>query len=156
MKFMMNGALTIGTLDGANIEIRDAVGPEHFFLFGLNAQEVSQLRGNYHPEVYLQADHDLQRVMDLLHSGYFNAFEPGIFDPIMHTLNNPHDPWMVLADFTSYKLKQQEAAALWRDQTEWQRLSILNSAASGVFSSDRTIREYNADIWHLKPLVMTP
>ncbi len=156
MKFMMNGALTIGTLDGANIEIRDAVGPEHFFLFGLNAQEVSQLRGHYQPEIYLQTDHDLQRVMDLLQSGYFNAFEPGIFDPIIHTLNNPHDPWMVLADFTSYKRKQREAAALWRDQNEWQRLSILNTAASGVFSSDRTINEYNRDIWHLKPLVMTP
>ncbi|WP_414039983.1 glycogen/starch/alpha-glucan phosphorylase [Acidithiobacillus sp. M4-SHS-6] len=156
MKFMMNGALTIGTLDGANIEIREAVGPEHFFLFGLNAQEVSQLRHDYRPEIYLQADPDLQRVMDLLYSGFFNAFEPGIFDPIIQALNNPHDPWMVLADFTSYKLKQQEAAALWRDQTEWQRLSILNTAASGVFSSDRTIREYNADIWHLQPLEMAP
>lgn len=156
MKFMMNGALTIGTLDGANIEIRNAVGAEHFFLFGMNAEEVSQLHGHYNPEIYMQADPDLQRVMDLLGSGYFNAFEPGIFDPIIHAVTHAHDPWMVLADFTSYKLKQREASALWRDQTEWQRLSILNTAASGVFSSDRTIAEYNADIWHLKPLVMTP
>ncbi len=156
MKFMMNGALTIGTLDGANIEIRDAVGAEHFFLFGLNAEEVSQLRGHYHPELYIQADHDLARVMDLLQSGYFNAFEPGIFDPIVHAVTHPHDPWMVLADFTSYKVKQREAADVWHDQTEWQRLSILNTAASGVFSSDRTIAQYNTDIWHLKPLVMTP
>ncbi|PKY10577.1 glycogen phosphorylase [Acidithiobacillus marinus] len=156
MKFMMNGALTIGTLDGANIEIREAVGPEHFFLFGLNAHEVSRLRHDYRPDIYLQADHDLQRVMELLYSGFFNAFEPCVFDPIIQTLNNPHDPWMVLADFTSYKLKQQEAAALWRDQAEWQRLSILNTAASGVFSSDRTIQEYNRDIWHLEPLVMAP
>ncbi|MDD5374846.1 glycogen/starch/alpha-glucan phosphorylase [Acidithiobacillus sp.] len=156
MKFMMNGALTIGTLDGANIEIRDAVGAEHFFLFGLNAEEVSQLRGHYHPELYIQADHDLARVMDLLQSGYFNAFEPGIFDPIVHAITHPHDPWMVLADFTSYKVKQREAADVWHDQTEWQRLSILNTAASGIFSSDRTIAQYNADIWHLTPLVMTP
>ncbi len=156
MKFMMNGALTIGTLDGANIEIRDAVGPEHFFLFGLNAQEVGQQRGHYNPQIYLQADHDLQRVMDLIQSGYFNAFEPGIFDPIIHAVTHPQDPWMVLADFTSYKLKQREAAELWHDQTEWQRLSILNTAASGVFSSDRTIAQYNADIWHLKPQIMTP
>ena len=156
MKFMMNGALTIGTLDGANIEIRDAVGAEHFFLFGLNAEEVGQLRGHYNPELYIQADHDLARVMDLLQSGYFNAFEPGIFDPIVHAITHPHDPWMVLADFTSYKVKQREAADVWHDQTEWQRLSILNTAASGVFSSDRTIAQYNTDIWHLKPLVMTP
>ena len=156
MKFMMNGALTIGTLDGANIEIRDAVGAEHFFLFGLNAEEVSQLRGHYNPELYIQADHDLARVMDLLQSGYFNAFEPGIFDPIVHAITHPHDPWMVLADFTSYKIKQREAADVWHDQTEWQRLSILNTAASGIFSSDRTIAQYNADIWHLTPLVMTP
>ena len=156
MKFMMNGALTIGTLDGANIEIRDAVGAEHFFLFGLNAEEVSQLRRHYNPELYIQADHDLARVMDLLQSGYFNAFEPGIFDPIVHAITHPHDPWMVLADFTSYKVKQREVADVWHDQTEWQRLSILNTAASGVFSSDRTIAQYNTDIWHLKPLVMTP
>ncbi|MBU2809160.1 glycogen/starch/alpha-glucan phosphorylase, partial [Acidithiobacillus ferrooxidans F221] len=156
MKFMMNGALTIGTLDGANIEIRDAVGAEHFFLFGLNAEEVSQLRGHYHPELYIQADHDLARVMDLLRSGYFNAFEPGIFDPIVHAVTHPHDPWMVLADFTSYKVKQREAADVWHDQTEWQRMSILNTAASGIFSSDRTIAQYNTDIWHLTPLVMTP
>jgi len=156
MKFMMNGALTIGTLDGANIEIRDAVGAEHFFLFGLNAEEVSQLRGHYHPELYIQADHDLARVMDLLQSGYFNAFEPGIFDPIVHAVTHPHDPWMVLADFTSYKVKQREAADVWHDQTEWQRMSILNTAASGIFSSDRTIAQYNTDIWHLTPLVMTP
>ena len=156
MKFMMNGALTIGTLDGANIEIRDAVGAEHFFLFGLNAEEVSQLRGHYNPELYIQADHDLARVMDLLQSGYFNAFEPGIFDPIVHAITHPHDPWMVLADFTSYKIKQREAADVWHDQTEWQRLSILNTAASGIFSSDRTIAQYNTDIWHLTPLVMTP
>ncbi|MBU2815939.1 glycogen/starch/alpha-glucan phosphorylase, partial [Acidithiobacillus ferrooxidans] len=156
MKFMMNGALTIGTLDGANIEIRDAVGAEHFFLFGLNAEEVSQLRGHYNPELYIQADHDLARVMDLLQSGYFNAFEPGIFDPIVHAVTHPHDPWMVLADFTSYKIKQREAADVWHDQTEWQRLSILNTAASGIFSSDRTIAQYNTDIWHLTPLVMTP
>ncbi|WP_437559039.1 glycogen/starch/alpha-glucan phosphorylase [Acidithiobacillus sulfuriphilus] len=152
MKFMMNGAITIGTLDGANIEIREAVGHDHFFLFGLNAGEVAELRPHYDPRLYLQADPDLQRVVELLQSGYFNQFEPGIFDPLIDALLHPHDPWMVAADFTSYKLVQREVADAWQDQAHWLRLSILNTTASGGFSSDRTIAQYNADIWHLDPL----
>ncbi len=153
MKFMMNGALTIGTLDGANIEIREAVGPENFFLFGLRAEEVARLRPQYDPRQAVAADEDLERVMDLIQSGYFNPFEPGIFDPILHALLAPQDPWMVLADFSSYKHRQSDVAALWHDQTEWQRQSVLNTAASGRFSSDRSIAEYNRDIWNLQPLV---
>ncbi|MHB1203910.1 MAG: glycogen/starch/alpha-glucan phosphorylase, partial [Acidithiobacillus sp.] len=152
MKFMMNGAITIGTLDGANIEIREAVGHDHFFLFGLNAGEVAELRPHYDPQIYLRTDPDLQRVVELLQSGYFNQFESGIFDPIIGALLHPHDPWMVAADFTSYKLVQREVAGAWQDQAHWLRLSILNTAASGGFSSDRTIAQYNADIWHLDPL----
>jgi starch phosphorylase len=153
MKFMMNGALTIGTLDGANIEIRDAVGAEHFFLFGLNAEEVAHLRPRYNPQHFVAADLDLERVLQLVRSGYFNPYDFGLFDCLLDAVSSPHDPWMVLADFTSYKQKQQEVSALWGDQEEWLRFSIRNTAASGVFSSDRTIREYNQDIWHLQPLV---
>ncbi len=153
MKFMMNGALTIGTLDGANIEIRQAVGPDHFFLFGLDAGEVAQLRPHYNPHNFAESDLDLQRVLDLVRSGYFNPYEPGIFDPLLDSLLSPHDPWMVLADFSHYKHKQQEVAGLWHDPQEWLRMSIFNTAASGFFSSDRTIAEYNTEIWHLPSLV---
>ena len=153
MKFMMNGALTIGTLDGANIEIREAVGAEHFFLFGLNAEEVAHLHARYQPQHFVDADQDLERVLQLIRSGYFNPYDFGLFDCLLDAVLSPHDPWMVLADFTSYKQKQQEVAELWCDQDEWLRFSIRNTAASGIFSSDRTIREYNADIWHLTPLV---
>ncbi|WP_248883903.1 glycogen/starch/alpha-glucan phosphorylase [Acidithiobacillus acidisediminis] len=153
MKFMMNGALTIGTLDGANIEIREAVGAEHFFLFGLNAEEVAHLRAQYQPQHFVDADMDLERVLHLLRSGYFNPYDFGLFDCLLDAVLSPYDPWMVLADFSSYKQKQQEVAELWRDQQEWLRFSIRNTAASGVFSSDRTIREYNDEIWHLTPLV---
>ncbi len=153
MKFMMNGALTIGTLDGANIEIRDAVGADHFFLFGLSAQEVAALRPHYQPQHFLAADEDLQRVVELLRSGYFNPYDPGLFDCLLDSILSPNDPWMVLADFTSYKLKQREVEALWQDPEEWLRFSIRNTAASGIFSSDRTIGEYNNEIWHLQPLL---
>jgi glycogen phosphorylase len=91
----------------------------------------------------------LRRVMNLLESGYFNQYEPGIFDPIIHAIKSPHDPWMTAADFTSYVRAQESAAAAYRDPDHWTRMSILNSAASGQFSSDRTIQEYNKDIWRL-------
>ena len=149
MKFMMNGAATIGTYDGANIEILDAVGEENFFLFGLRAHEVEALRGHYQPQVYIDADPDLQEVMALLSAGHFNSLEPGIFDIILDALRSPHDPWMTLADFAPYRDAQQRVALAWRDQARWTRMSILNTAASGFFSTDRTMHEYNRDIWKL-------
>jgi len=149
MKFMMNGAATIGTYDGANIEILDAVGDENFFLFGLRAHEVEALRGQYHPQTYIDADADLQAVMALLGSGHFNSLEPGIFDIILEALRSPHDPWMTLADFAAYRDAQQRVALAWQDQASWTRKSILNTAASGFFSTDRTMHEYNRDIWKL-------
>ena len=149
MKFMMNGAATIGTYDGANIEIMDAVGEENFFLFGLRAQEVEDLRGHYQPQAYIDADPDLQEVMTLLGAGHFNALEPGIFDMILDALRSPHDPWMTLADFGAYRDVQQRVALAWQDQASWTRMSILNTAASGFFSTDRTMHEYNRDIWKL-------
>jgi len=151
MKFMMNGAATIGTYDGANIEILEAVGEENFFLFGLRADEVEELRGHYQPAAYVEQDHELHEVIDLLSSGHFNSFEPGIFDVILGALLSPHDPWMTLADFRSYIDAQHRVSVAWHDQANWTRLSILNTASSGFFSTDRTMQEYNRDIWKLKP-----
>ncbi|MFN3543870.1 MAG: glycogen/starch/alpha-glucan phosphorylase [Thiobacillus sp.] len=150
MKFMMNGAVTIGTYDGANIEILEAVGEENFFLFGLKAEEVEALRGHYNPQHYLDNDPDLANVIGLLRSAHFNLCEPGIFDPILDALLSPHDPWMVLADFRSYVDAQERVAHAWKDQERWTRMSILNTASSGFFSTDRTMQEYNAGIWKLK------
>jgi starch phosphorylase len=150
MKLMMNGALTIGTRDGANIEILEAVGAENFFLFGLNADEVEALRSDYEPQAIIAANPELSEVMDLLTSGHFNQFEPGIFDPLIDALTSAHDPWMTVADFAGFVDAQRDAAVAYRDRDRWLRMSILNSAASGRFSSDRTISEYNDEIWKLQ------
>ncbi len=156
MKFMMNGALTIGTLDGANIEIREEVGHENFFLFGLTAEEVEATRGHYNPTEIINEDEDLKRVMHLLGSGHFNLFEPGIFNSIIQSIYNPHDPWLTAADFRSYVNAQREVAVAYRDADRWTRMSILNTAASGKFSSDRTILDYNQDIWRLPHVTVVP
>jgi starch phosphorylase len=150
MKFMMNGAITIGTYDGANIEILDAVGEDNFFLFGLRAEEVEALRPHYQPLSYMEHDPALREVIDLIASGHFNPLEPGVFDMILAALMSQHDPWMVLADFRSYVDAQEQVARAWHDKTGWARMSILNTASSGFFSTDRTMQEYNADIWKLK------
>ncbi|MCU7883139.1 MAG: glycogen/starch/alpha-glucan phosphorylase [Candidatus Thiodiazotropha sp. (ex Lucinoma annulata)] len=153
MKFMMNGAVTIGTLDGANIEILEEVGEANFFLFGLTSEEVEAMRAHYMPNSIIEQDSDLKRVMQLLESGYFNQFEPGIFDPIIESIRNPYDPWMTAADFRGYLDSQEQAAMAYQDQKHWTRMSIFNSAKSGRFSTDRTIQEYNRDVWKLKPVV---
>jgi starch phosphorylase len=156
MKFMMNGALTIGTLDGANIEMREEVGAENFFLFGLTAEEVESRRPNHDPISIIEADEDLKRVMHLLTSGHFNQFEPSIFDPIIDSLTRHGDYWMTIADFRSFVDAQQRAAVAFKDSETWTRMSILNTAASGKFSSDRTILEYNRDIWKLSQVQALP
>jgi starch phosphorylase len=156
MKFMMNGALTIGTLDGANIEIREAVGEDNFFLFGLTADEVQARRQDYDPQSIIGADPDLSQVMALLKSGYFNQFEPGLFDPIIESIESPFDPWMTAADFRSYIDMQERVSEAFRDQAAWTRMSIRNTASSGRFSSDRTIADYNNDIWHLQRIPAWP
>lgn len=150
MKFMMNGALTIGTYDGANIEILDAVGAENFFLFGLREDEVETIKSTYSPEHCIENDEDLKAVINLLKSAHFNSNEPGIFDNIINTLMNPHDPWMTLTDFSAYVDAQQTVSDTWQDQEKWVRMSIMNTASSGFFSTDRTMEEYNRDIWKLK------
>ncbi len=156
MKFMMNGALTIGTLDGANIEIREEVGEEHFFLFGLTAEEVKATRRNYNPTGIIAADTNLSRVMGLLEKAHFNHSEPGIFDPLIQAIRSSDDPWMIAADFDSYIKAQERAAAAYRDREAWVKSSILNTASSGKFSTDRTMQEYNRDIWKLKPVPSLP
>jgi len=152
MKFMMNGAVTIGTLDGANVEILEAVGAENFFLFGLTVDQIPKFRESYDPKSIIEADRDLRRVVRLLENGHFNQFEPGIFDAIIANLYNPHDPWMTVADFRSYADTQEAAGKAWQDQQRWTRMSILNSAKSGRFSTDRTMQDYNRDIWRLEKI----
>lgn len=147
MKFMMNGALTIGTLDGANIEIREKAGAENFFLFGLDAQQVQETRQQYEPNKIIAADSDIRRVMELLESGTFNTHEPGIFDILIGGLRNPSDQWLTLADFRSFIDEQQRANDTYKDAQVWNRMSIVNTATSGFFSSDRTISQYADEIW---------
>jgi glycogen phosphorylase len=149
MKFMMNGALTIGTLDGANIEMREEVGDDNFFLFGLTEDQVQELSQHYDPVAIINEDDDLQRVMNLIECGHFNQFEPGIFDVILNSLKNPQDPWMTVADFRSFVDAQKRVETAYQDKERWTRMSILNCAASGKFSTDRTISEYNNEIWKL-------
>ena len=152
MKFMMNGAVTIGTLDGANVEIREAVGEENFFLFGLTTEEVEAQRGAYDPQTYIDADSDLSRVLGLIESGLFSRFEKDIFEPILAAVRAPGDAWMTAADFRSFVEAQQAAEKAFKDTDGWTRLSILNSAASGRFSTDRTMRDYNEQIWKVQPV----
>ena len=152
MKFMMNGALTIGTLDGANIEIREEVGDENFFLFGLTAEEVESARASYDPNGIIAADEDFKRVMELIECGHFSQFEPGLFSSITQAVRSSHDPWLTAADFRSYVDAQQRASDAYQDQEQWQRMSIFNTAYSGKFSTDRTMEDYNRDIWKLEPI----
>ena len=151
MKLMMNGAITIGTLDGANIEIREEVGDENFFLFGLTQEQVEAMRGHYDPIAIIDQDEDLRQVLHLLESGYFNQFEPGLFDDLISSIKSPNDPWMTIADFRSFVDTQKRIEDAYRDKDQWTKMSILNCANSGKFSTDRTISEYNRDIWKLTP-----
>lgn len=153
MKFMMNGAVTIGTLDGANVEILEAVGSENFYLFGLTVEEIPEQRENYNPQAIIDEDRDFRRVMRLLDNGHFNHFEPGMLDDVIAAIRNPQDPWMTAADFRSFINAQEEAGTAYQDRSHWTRMSILNSANSGRFSTDRTMRDYNRDIWRLDPII---
>src|SRR5688500_14815579 len=145
MKFSMNGALTIGTMDGANIEIRQEVGADNFFLFGLTAEEVAQTKARgYRPQDHMTAE--LQEVIELISSGFFSRGDTEMFRGITDGLLW-HDPYLVFADFESYSQCQLQVSTAYRDVDHWTRMSILNSARSGKFSSDRTIQEYCRDIW---------
>src|SRR5256886_8156219 len=151
MKFMMNGALTIGTRDGATIEMAQEAGEENFFLFGLTAEQVADSRGWYNPHWHYEHDPETRAALDLILSGHFSPHEPGIFAPLRDTLLTRGDYYMHLADLASYLEADGKLCALYTDQNSWARRAILNVASSGKFSSDRTIAEYAADIWHVKP-----
>ena len=152
MKFALNGALTIGTLDGANIEIRELVGADSFFLFGLNAKEVMDLKARgYHPYDWYANNPALKRAVDAIASGVFSRGDASLFRPLMDALLH-HDEYLVFADFQAYVDCQDRLEQVYRDRDAWTRMSILNSARTGYFSSDRTIREYSRDIWGLRPV----
>jgi starch phosphorylase len=152
MKFAMNGALTIGTLDGANIEIRQEVGAENFFLFGLTTEEVAMLKSQgYRPLDYYHSNERLRSVIDLISSGHFSHGDRELFRPIVENLLHS-DPFMLLADYQLYVDAQAQVSATYRDSDRWTRMSILNTARMGKFSSDRAIREYCRDIWKVEPI----
>jgi len=152
MKFAMNGALTIGTLDGANIEIREAVGADNFFLFGLTSEEVREsLAAGYRPGRFIEADPELQHALDLIDSGYFSHGDGELFAPLTRNLRET-DPWLVCADYRAYLDCQDEVDAQYRDREGWTRKSIRTVARIGRFSSDRAIREYARDIWRVHPV----
>ena len=149
MKFMMNGALTIGTLDGANIEIAKMVGDENIFIFGLKAHEVESLKHRgYYPGQYIEKSPMLQEIFRLIDSGFFSPHDLKLFSPIVQGLKE-HDPYLVCADFDSYCQTQDDISRMYLNKEEWTKKSIINVAQSGFFSSDRTIREYAKEIWNV-------
>jgi starch phosphorylase len=152
MKFAMNGALTIGTLDGANAEIREAVGAENFFLFGLTVEDIPGLRAaGYRPRDRYEKDPELRAVIDAIADGTFSRGDRGLFEPLVDSLLGD-DQWLVLADFRAYLEAQARVEEAYRDPERWTRMSVLNTARMGRFSSDRSIGDYARDIWRVKPV----
>ncbi len=153
MKFALNGALTIGTLDGANIEIMKEVGEENIFIFGLNVDDVQKLRqSGYDPREYYRTNPELKQALDMISEGYFSENDRTIFQPLINNLLNQGDFYMLLADFAAYIECQKKVSLQFRNKRHWTRKSILNTANMGKFSSDRTIREYAEEIWNVKPV----
>jgi len=152
MKFALNGALTIGTLDGANVEIREEVGAENFFLFGLNSEQVQELKARgYRPRDYYERNAELRAVLDFIASGALAGGDAELFRPLVDNLL-AQDPFLVLADYQAYVECQDQVTTLWRDQRAWTRKAILNVARMGKFSSDRSIRDYCEQVWKVKPI----
>ena len=154
MKFAMNGALTIGTLDGANVEIREQVGEENFFLFGKTTKEIEELRHNYRPWELIPNHSDLGEVLKLIEQGHFSNGDGDLFKPLLQNLTG-HDPFFVLADFGDYMRAQDAVNRAWADRNRWNRMSLLNTARMGYFSSDRSIREYAQRIWQADEFPVT-
>jgi starch phosphorylase len=149
MKFALNGALTVGTLDGANVEIKDAVGDDNIFIFGLTVEEVNELKANgYNPRDYYEKDEMLKKVIDLISCGFFSTENPGLFQPIIDSLMNV-DQYMHMADFDSYRKAHMDIATTYSDKAKWAKMSVINVARVGMFSSDRTIKQYAEEIWGL-------
>jgi starch phosphorylase len=151
MKFALNGAVTIGTLDGANIEIRDLVGPDNFFLFGLTEEQVTATQAAYTPRQRYEQNAVLKQVLDQIAAGVFSPHEPDLFRPIVDGLLN-HDPYMLLADYQGYVDQQDQVGQVYRDVERWTRMSILNTARCGYFSSDRSVHDYATQIWQVNPV----
>ncbi len=153
MKFALNGALTIGTLDGANIEIREEVGDDNFFLFGLTADQVQERRARgYNPREIYERNDELRAAIDMVGSSVFSRGQPDLYAPIVRNLLDWGDPYMLLADYADYVACQQRVARAFADEAAWTRMSILNVANMGRFSSDRTIREYAREVWGAEPV----
>ena len=151
MKFMMNGALTIGTRDGATIEMAEEAGEDNFFLFGLTAEQVAESRGYYNPQWHYDNEPDTRAAIDLILNDHFSPAEPGVFAPLRATLLTHGDYYMHLADLKSYLEADERLLALYGNHSAWAQRAILNIAGSGKFSSDRTIAEYAAEIWKIAP-----
>jgi starch phosphorylase len=151
MKFALNGALTIGTLDGANVEIREQVGAENFFLFGLKAEEIMAMSSGYNPQAYYETEGELRQAINQILEGHFSPDNQGLFHPIVRSVLEG-DRFYVLADYASYISCQENVADAYKDKDRWTRMAILNVARSGKFSSDRAIREYAEKIWHISPV----
>jgi len=153
MKFALNGALTIGTLDGANIEMGEHMGSENMFIFGNTAEQVENLRRDgYNPRRYYEEDAELNQVLTQIASGVFSPTDPNRYRNLFDTLVNFGDHYQLLADYRSYVDTQEQVDKLYQHPDEWTRRSVLNIASMGFFSSDRTIQEYADDIWHVKPV----
>jgi starch phosphorylase len=150
MKLMLNGALTIGTLDGATIEIRDEAGEENLFLFGMTAEEAEQRRADYNPRATAKADSEIHLALERIRKNVFSLIRPGEFDPILRSLLDEGDHYMLLADLRSYIEAQERVDSLYRRPLEWNRMALINVARSGKFSADRTIRQYASDIWKVE------
>jgi starch phosphorylase len=156
MKFQLNGAMTIGTLDGANVEILEEVGKENIFIFGLTAEEVEQRRPVYNPWNVYNADDEIRRAVQMIERDFFSMMEPGIFRPVTKSLLEWGDYYMLLADLRNYIETQERVDAAYQDCGGWDRKAIINVARAGKFSSDRTIKQYASEIWRLEACAHIP
>ena len=148
MKLMLNGAITLGTMDGANIEIHDAVGDDNIIIFGMRTPEVNELKAHYNPHTYYENNAEIHKVVDFINKGINGKMFPDVSSSIIY-----HDPYMVLADFADYRQAQIKAEELWKDRETWNRMSLMNISGAGRFAADRAINEYAANIWNTQPAV---
>jgi len=156
MKLMLNGALTVGTLDGANVEICEEVGEDNIFIFGLRTRQVEELRPVYSSRAIYHADPEIRHAIDMIRRNVFCLLTPGLLDPLVRTLLDYNDYYMLLADLRDYIATQEKVDELYSQPRRWNRKALINVARSGKFSSDRTIREYARDIWHIGPVAASP